>query len=418
MVRAMAKNKKTQERNRCRVVLTTHPSAPWRVSYPTEIDGKTVRRRRMFACEERAREWAEEHDRETANHGARFGSITAEARRAFDFFRDARAELREEGVDVPSFESVVMAAVARIRREHEERRRDRMAVCEAVEAFLSFKESRVGTQRRKVMKSELRRFSAAFGDRPLESITAGEVEAWLVTLRSRRGEPKILDATTRNGLRKTVGGLFAHAAAKPQGWCLNNPLEGMKKEKEHNGEPEAYTPQETRRIMETALELFPADVPWLALQFFAGLRPGETEIVDLENIDLASDEFRLPGGRKTGARLVPLLPACKAWLAAQPRRSGTASDPERGSQHRSNVTRAVLAACGIRLIKDGARHTFITHRCAEIRDVGRIADECGTSANIIKKHYRSIVSHAVAAVYFAIRPPQPAGNVLPMAAER
>ena len=39
-----------------------------------------------------------------------------------------------------------------------------------------------------------------------------------------------------------------------------------------------------------------------------------------------------------------------------------------------------------------------------IRDVARVADECGNSPNVIKRHYREIVTTEAAKVFFAIRP--------------
>ena len=135
----MAKKSKAKqpEFKHCRVTLTTHPKAPWRVSFPIEIDGKTIRKRRMFSTEEKATDFAAEHDREVSDHGVRFGGITAEARRAFDFYRDARHDLRTDGIDPPSFEALVMGAVARLRTEHLDRQRNRVSIAEAVEEFLA-----------------------------------------------------------------------------------------------------------------------------------------------------------------------------------------------------------------------------------------------------------------------------------------
>jgi hypothetical protein len=62
-------------------------------------------------------------------------------------------------------------------------------------------------------------------------------------------------------------------------------------------------------------------------------------------------------------------------------------------------------------IDNGARHSFISYRCAKMRDVAKVADEVGNSPGTIKKHYREIVTSAEATKYFAIRPKKPAENV-------
>ena len=65
----------------------------------------------------------------------------------------------------------------------------------------------------------------------------------------------------------------------------------------------------------------------------------------------------------------------------------------------------------VKPIFDGARHSLISYRTAETRDVARVSDECGNSPGVIKKHYREFISSEAAGKYFAIRPEAPAENV-------
>jgi integrase len=160
--------------------------------------------------------------------------------------------------------------------------------------------------------------------------------------------------------------------------------------------------------MEAALALSSPILPALALGMFAGLRPSEARALDLAVINFDSDGFRTPAFHrngeptKTGARVAPLTPACKAWMASQTRRTGFAW---KGTEEEYQIEmRAVLEAAGVKGIYDGARHSFISYRTAEIRDVARVADECGNSPNVIKKHYREIVTGEGAKVFFSIRP--------------
>jgi DNA-binding NarL/FixJ family response regulator len=69
-------------------------------------------------------------------------------------------------------------------------------------------------------------------------------------------------------------------------------------------------------------------------------------------------------------------------------------------------------------IDNGARHSFISYRCAEGKDTSRVADECGNSVGTIKAHYRQLVTAAAAAKYFAIRPEAAAENVTGIEAGR
>jgi integrase len=398
----MAKQRKNPSFIHCKIVRTSHPSAPWRVSYPTEIDGVTRRKRRTFSTEDKALAFAAGHERDVVEHGIRFGSITSEARRAFDFYRDARADLEGAEIEVPSFEKLVMDAVTALRKNHADRQRSRMPIAEAVAEFLAYKGSRVGCKHRNALKGQLGRFAKTFGTDFMDAIGGAEIESWIQSVEE-------IGPVSRNKLRKSLKSLFAFGVHPAQGWSTLNPLAHVEREKVVTSEPEAYTPEETAKIMQAALEMNSPVLPCLALGFFAGLRPSESMMIDLSVIDFEADEFRVPANSKTGARSAPLTAACRAWLASQARRTGTAWQ----SYHQAYATavREILAAAGVTGIYDGARHSFITYRTAETRDVARVADECGNSPNIIKKHYRNIVPAVAAKKYFDIRPEDPAQNV-------
>lgn len=400
----MAKQRKTQALVHCKVVITTHPTAPWRVSYPVEENGVTRRKRRMFSTEQKAMDFAADHEREVSDHGIRFGSITAEARRAFDYYRDASAE----EIELPSFETLVMDAVARHRKAHADRQRSRFTVAEAVAAFLAYKKTRTGTRHYNALSGELGRFAEEFGTDRTDAITAAQIEEWLTALPG-------LAAATRNKLRTSLKSLFSYGCAKAQGWCDHNPLASIGKERIIRKIPKCYTPDETTRIMQAALFMKSPALPELALGLFAGMRPSEILSLDLESIDIDADEFRTPAHHadgqptKTGPRSAPLTDACKAWLRAQDRRKGKAWTGS--NQDLSTELRAIHTAAKVTPIPDGRRHSFISYRCAEIRDVAQVADECGNSPGVIKTNYRNIVSAAAAEKYFAIRPEEKAENV-------
>ena len=410
----MANKRKAPKFTHCKVVFTTHPSAPWRVSYPVEIDGTTRRKRRMFSTEQKAMDFAADHEKDVSDFGVRFGAITGEARRAFDFFRDARADLEGEEIEVPSFESLVMAAVADLRQRHADRLRDRMTVAEAVEAFLDYKRPRVGAGRLSGLKGHLARFAGHFGTTPLDRVTGAEIEAWLFALRGKR-TGGALDPVTRNKMRKDMKELFAYGLDPDRAWCQRNPLASIKSEAEADKPPMAYSVDDTTAILRTALALESPALPVIVLGLFAGLRPSEAMAIDLRAILFDKEQFRTPAVKpdgtrtKTGSRMATLTPACAAWLGTQKRRTGLAW-PAGEDSLKKEIGR-VLGTAKVRKIFDGFRHSFITYRCAEIRDVGRVADECGNSPNVIKKHYREIVQGDLATKYFSIRPEAPAENV-------
>ena len=422
----MAKKKKRPELKHCKVTETRHPKAPWRVSWPTESEGRVSRIAKRFAGEESAWTFAEEQELEIENHGVRFGAITPEARRAFDFYRDESAALAEIGATVPAFQDLVAGALAEIRRRHAELAKNSVPVSEAVAAFVTFHDERIERMEARLKKrkerhqrdrrTRLKRFAEDFGDRALASITAAEIETWLHSLRSRRNPdklevPPVLSPLSRNHYRAHLHAIFEYGSVATRSWCNANPVATIEPEEVLQGEPEAYAPEDAARIMQAAFETRPELVPVLALQFFAGLRISEAREIELSKLPLddeSEDQFRVADS-KTGTRQAPFTKACRAWLTAQASRKGPAWRGAEADFY--DGLNAVLDLVGVEKIDNGARHSFISYRCAETRDVAAVADEAGNSVGTIKAHYRTATTAKAAARFFAIRPAGVAVNV-------
>jgi len=408
----MAKQPKRPTLIHCKVTETTHPKAPWRVTFDAEQAGKSVRLRKAFADEDAAWRFAEDKDREIGNHGIRYGDVPPEVRRAFDFFRDESASLLEMGAEVPRFEELVSAALAGIRTHHNQLADNQITVAEGVAEFLAYKKTRVGTRQAADLADRTKRFAEDFGDKAFASITTAQIDRWLSSLRSRRPgkllEAPLLGPLARNHHRAVLNALFSYASAKARLWCPHNPVTDLDPEAVADSEPKAYSPADAALVMQAALDHKPALLPVLALGFFAGLRVSEAQVFDLSKLDRKADEFRVKS-IKTGGRIVPFLDSCKAWLFAQPRRKGKAWLTSPRSMVDEMAELFTLAK--VEQIDNGARHSFISYRCAETRNTAQVADEVGNSAGTIKKYYREIVTADAAKQFFAIRPATPAANV-------
>lgn len=410
----MAKPKKRPALTHCRVVNCSHETAPWRVYFPIESEGKPRKVRKSFADENKAWAFAEDKDREISNHGVRYGDIPPEVRRSFDFYRDEAADLTALGVSVPKFEDLVATALAEIRKRHHEAAENALSVAEGVESFIGYKVTRVKDRQLNDLKNRLKRFAQDFGTRPMHSIATEEIEKWLSTLRSRRNPSKaseepLLSPLSRNHYRASLHALFGYAAAPARSWCSRNPVADLEPERVETAEPEAYSVEDVKRIMQAAVDYKPELVPVLVLGMFGGLRISEAAEIDLSKIKPDTDEFRVSGDSKTGARLAPCTDALKAWLFAQPRRRGKAWLSSRRALY--DEMPKLFALAKVDPIDNGARHSFISYRCAESRDIARVADECGNSVSTIKAHYRQLVTSAEASRYFAIKPELPAENI-------
>ncbi len=408
----MARKRKASDLTHCKVKRTSQERAPFRVWFPIEDDGGKLRRKfKSFADEESAWNFAEDKDREISNHGARYGDIPPKAHRAYDFFRDEKAELEADGVFVPKCEDMVADAMASIRAAHASNTTRSMLIADAVAQFTDYKLTRVGALQLTDIKTRLKRFAQDFGTRSMKSITTTEIDAWLSALRSRRSKgdhevSPLLSPLSRNHYRATLHAFFSYGTAPARAWLERNPVADLEPERFNTEEPEAYSPEDARKIMHTALDEKPELVPVLALGFFAGLRVSEAAAIDLGKLPMNAIEFRTTG--KTGARMAPFTPACKAWLNTVERSSGKAW--RKSPSMLWDALKEVYALAKVSPITNGARHSFISYRTAETRDVARVADECGNSVSTIKNHYRQLVTAEAAKQYFEILPEQSPGE--------
>lgn len=401
----MPRKKKRPELTHCKVRECTHPKAPWRVSYKIEQEGRTVTKRKNFADEDAAWNFAEDQDREISNHGVRYGDIPPEVRRAFDFYRDESADLVAIGATVPRIEDLIANALADIRKAHAAREENALTVAEAVAQFTAYKQSRVGPRQLSDLKNRLRRFAQQYGRQHMRAISTADLESWLSSLRSKRNpeglkEAPLLSPLARNHYRAALHALFKYAASPARGWCERNPVADLEPEKYDKGEPEAYSPEDAASLIQTALDQKPELVPVLALGLFCGLRVSEAINADLGKLPKSGEEFRTDG--KTGPRMAPYTAAARAWIEAQPRRRGKAW--QKSPRQLVDEMQSLFKLAELEAIDNGARHSFISYRTAELRDVARVADECGNSVSTIKNHYRQLVTSEAAKDYFAIRP--------------
>ncbi|MBC8125596.1 MAG: hypothetical protein H8M99_00400 [Gloeobacteraceae cyanobacterium ES-bin-144] len=410
----MARAPKRPELTHSKVTSTTHPKAPWRVTYDAEQDGKRVRLRKTFADEDRAWAFAADRETEIRNHGVRYGDIPPELRRAFDFYRDESAELRAMGADVPRFEDLISNAMGEIRARLKLATESDLPIAEAVAEFLAYKATRVKARQLANLTDQLKRFAVDYGDKPISTVTTPQIESWLSSLRSRRNPGKLaetpfLSPLSRNHYRATLHGFYEYASAPARALCPSNPLAHLEPEQVESEEPQAYSPEDVAKVMQAALDHKPELIPVLALGFFAGLRVSEAEVFDLAKLTATTKEFRV-NSNKTAARIVPFSETCKAWLFAQPRRKGKAWLTS--ARTKVDEVAELFTLAKVDQIDNGARHSFISYRCAKSRDVAKVADEVGNSPGTIKKHYREVVTTAAATKYFAIRPAKAAKNVI------
>ena len=265
------------------------------------------------------------------------------------------------------------------------------------------------------------RLAADMGERPVVSLTRDDIAGWLTAKGGTGG--------TWDGYRRAFNAMFNHAVRERM--AESNPVAGIRAVRMDEKLPTPFTVANATAIMRTAAEWTPAIVPTLAVQFFAGLRPGEAMGLDWSAVDFKAKTIRvMPETSKVRrSRIVPMNQTLIDWLtpyrkargkvgiqtqnqfdyAIYRKPIGPAYEQEGipiAEREPDKRPKGLLAAAGVDWIQDGPRKTFATMHFAMGGDAGKTAAILGHSgdAGILYKHYRGLATKAEARRFFAIRP--------------
>lgn len=251
---------------------------------------------------------------------------------------------------------------------------------------------------------KMTRLAAALDNRPVQSVTKAEIlavlESWGVT------------GATWDGYRRAWRAAFQFATE--EGILDANPLAGVRKVQLDERMPRPFTVSATLAILRAAAEYAPIMVPTLAVQFFAGLRPGEALGLDWSAVDFAGKQIRvLPETSKVRrSRIVELSDTLRDWLLPYRKTSGPIgiTTPSAFSYWMNKKTlagrRGAIGAAGVSWIQDGPRKSFASAHYAVHQDAAKLAATLGHTGgqDVLFRHYRGLMSRQDGERYFAIRP--------------
>ncbi|HEV2350833.1 MAG TPA: hypothetical protein VG028_13410 [Terriglobia bacterium] len=254
----------------------------------------------------------------------------------------------------------------------------------------------VGAKWLRTLKFQLERFAEAFPG-PIRMIQPHEINAWLGKLD--------VGLVTRRHYHDAMRELIRFAQAEN---CLDKNWDGLK----HIANPEPppvevklYTPEQVAGLLACCT---PGLLPFLAIQFFAGVRheemsAGEKALVDWSDVLWEKSLIRI---RKITAktkklRLIKMQPNLVAWLQPYARKSGRICS----IRCTGDALYRLGKRAGIPWIRNGARKAFISYRLAQTNDMGLVAREAGNSQKVIESNYLELVTEQASREYFAIFPP-------------
>jgi integrase len=228
-----------------------------------------------------------------------------------------------------------------------------------------------------------------------------------------------LAGVTRDGYRRCFRTMFQYGVDEKI--MEHNPAAEIKAIKCDEKLPTPFSASDVAAVMAAAESVAPVIVPTLAVQFFAGLRPGEAKGLRWENINFNEGFIRvMPETSKVrAARIVDLTPTLLKWLLPCRQPAGPIGIKTQ-NQFDYYMTRAgenhkgVIGQAGVKWIQDGPRKTFATMHFAVNQDAAKLAAILGhvNGQDVLYKHYRGLTTRKEAEKYWEISPTREMGKVI------
>ena len=252
------------------------------------------------------------------------------------------------------------------------------------------------------VRDRLRRFAACFTGN-LHEVTAVEMEAWMKGFN--------LGKRSRNNERATLIA-FSRWAQNQKYLPFGAPIEASQIKKVDAPTTVTIFPVATvAKLLALMLKEKPDLVPYAAIGFFAGVRPGELTRLRFEEAvrwNFGDIEIRADQAKTKFRRLTKMQANLAAWLAPYRESVGLIAPPRVDER-----LAAFAKGKGYGWPFDVMRHSFISYAVALTQQIGQVALWAGNSEAVIKRHYLERVTEDEGKAFFAIMPKHPR-NVVPM----
>ena len=273
---------------------------------------------------------------------------------------------------------------------------------DAVARFCAHKEESAGRRTRHLVqvRSILEAFAADHAGSRVSDLTAGEIEAWWRD-RCRNVGPK-----RTNEIRGNLVTFGKWAIA--EGMATSNPAQRLPAQHVPHGEKRIITPDELASVLNEVSQEFRA---WVVLGAWAGLRPEEIvpgrqegrRGLHIEEIDWDFSVIRVPAevaGKVRRPRIIPMSPMLVRGLHWAGIEQGQTGPVVLGNPWDGETKRLGKLVFSGKWPADALRHSYGSYRNAILRDLGRVAEEMGTSVQMLHRHYHNPRAEDEGAAWF------------------
>lgn len=355
--------------------ITSHGKARWLSDY--RRDGR--RYRAFHDTRQQAEAAVARAAAEMAEAGAAWVALDASERmRLMSFWRETQA--------LGTTPEEVMAAWRKAGEVG-----SRVSVGATVKELLTVKNSAGASAKyRDGLRLVLGQFIRGQESAPIESLTFRDVEAFLESKR----------LASRQTLRSRISTLFRFAVRR--GYVRSNPCDRLERVRAAWSSPEILTPMQAARCL-VYLRRNPRGMAWFVLTCFCGLRPEEAARTSWRAVrgDCVAVEAQTTKVRQR--RIVHPHATALAWLDFA--RKLKADLPISGAVRRG-IVRELRGVLRLKAWpKDVTRHTAASYWLAVTQDSAFVAEQLGNSVDVLKKHYKALVTREQAERFWGISPP-------------
>lgn len=246
------------------------------------------------------------------------------------------------------------------------------------------------------LRNATRHLTAAAGDIPINRFGADELRSFLDSFP--------VSARTRYNIRLRLSGLFTFA--KRKGWIAQNPCE-LVTVKVRRTDVVILNLAESEMLLRCAEASKHQDVlvPYVAIGLFAGLRPFEIQRLDWRDVDFETNYIlvRAETSKKRESRYVEMNATLCRWLRPHTKHTGSLIG-ENFRKQRDAMVKAAGYNSQRPWPQDVMRHTAASNLLAIIQNRALVAEQLGTSIEILRRHYRKPVLPIEAERFFALSP--------------
>ncbi len=122
------------------------------------------------------------------------------------------------------------------------------------------------------------------------------------------------------------------------------------------------------------------------------------------NLEKGLIEIKKGKAKTRSRRLVPITPNLALFLKGMEEAERSGPVWAQSEPFLFDLMRDAGNDSGVKWKHNALRHSFISYRVAEIKNVNEVAMEAGNSPDMIFKHYRELVTEKEADAWFGVTP--------------